>query len=251
MEALVLVVLSCLAPGENWGVARSDNFVVNGPSREFAAEVLHQAELYRRELAIAWLGEELEQGDGPAIIQVRLSEEKDEAATWPIDSRQREHHLVWITTNSELALGSTLAHEITHVVFATRFGDSFPNWANEGIAGICDDTATKELRAKLLRDFARSQRWPNLRDVLTADGISPSDQHAYTVSVSLTRYLLSRGSHADFVAFAQLGTKSGWDVAAQKYYGYARVEQLAADWQAWATQNPDAELKPVVLPEAR
>ncbi|MDA7978500.1 MAG: DUF1570 domain-containing protein [Pirellulales bacterium] len=251
MEALILAVLSFLAPAENWGIARSENFVVNGPSREYAAEVLEQAEIYRRELALAWLGEELPLGEGPAIIQVRLSDEKDEAITWPINSRSREHHLVWITSKSELALGSTLAHEITHVVLATRFGDAFPHWANEGIASICDDERTKKIRSRLIREYAKTGRWPKLRDVLIAENISPTNQHAYTVSVSLTRYLLSRGTHADFVAFAQRGIQSSWDRAAQECYGFSSVEQLAAAWQSWAAQNPDAELEPVLLPAAR
>ncbi len=248
MEALVLTVLSCVLPCENPGYARSENFVVQGPSPEFAQEVLKHAETYRRELSLAWFGEELLAGEGPAIIHVQLSDQKDEAMTWPMAARGREHHMVWITSNSELALGSTLAHEITHVVLITRFGDDFPHWANEGIAGICDDAPTKQIRARLLRKFAAERSWPRLRDVLDAESISPADQNAYTVSVSLTRFLLSRGTQAEFIAFVTHGAKSGWDAAVRDAYGFQRVEQMEIAWQTWAAANPDAELELVMLP---
>lgn len=252
LKALALALLlntAALAetPNDTWGMARSENFVVNGPSREFAAEVLSQAELYRRELALAWLGEELPTGQGPAIIHVRVSDEKDEASTWPMDSEKREHHLVWITSSADLALGSTLAHEMTHVVLATRYGDDFPVWANEGIAGICDDTATKRIRAGLLRNFARRRTWPQVAEVLRSKNISPADQQSYTVSVSLTRYLLSRGDKAQFLRFATDGQHAGWDQAAKSVYGFASVKELATAWQAWATAHPDAELEAVPL----
>ena len=69
-------------------------------------------------------------------------------------------HRVWLTTSKRRALGSTLAHEITHLVLNARFSDGMPAWANEGIASLRDDAGRSAERQKILRRFARRNEWP-------------------------------------------------------------------------------------------
>ena len=43
---------------------------------------MQKAEQYRREIALAWLGEELPPTSGPTIINVRFEDEANRGLTW-------------------------------------------------------------------------------------------------------------------------------------------------------------------------
>ncbi len=239
MEALALVctLLVAAAPQAPRGLVCNENVTVNAPTQELAEAVLAQAQHYRQQAALRWLGRALPPGAGPVVIHVEIDPTKDRAITWPIDSPKRSFHAMWITSSRELALGATLAHEMTHVVLATQFGNTLPAWANEGAAGQEDDDATRAARQRVAARWYRDGRWPPLRDVLEAQRLSPADQEAYTAAVSLTDFLLTRADAARFLAFATSGPAVGWDRAAQQHYGFAGVSQLESAWRTWHLQT--------------
>jgi hypothetical protein len=167
-------------PGEPVSsLAQSDNFVVCAPSRDLADDVLAQAESLRVRIAEQWLGEKLPPGIGPAIIRVRLSETQDEGLSWVADSPTRLSHLMWLTTTRESALGTTLAHEMTHVVLATQFPGQLPAWASEGAAGLEDDAARAATRRNIISWYSKTGNWPDLEKVLASDRIVPTDRSRY------------------------------------------------------------------------
>jgi hypothetical protein len=226
------------------GIAGSKNFTVlqrGAPRGERLAQaVLERAEALRKEIALQWLGEELPPGREVVHITVELSSEEDRGLTLLCGPGRalRGDHRMWLTTSRERALGSTLAHEMTHVVLAARFPRGMPVWANEGIASLCDDAQRGEDRRQLWRQWAREGRFPELEKVLYAASIAPTDETAYAVGVSVTEYLLSRGDRARLIQFVEQGQRDGWDAALRDSYGLADVGELERHWQAWLMSNP-------------
>jgi hypothetical protein len=229
------IVVLLPSNGLGAGFARSHNFVILAPDDATAQAVLEKAEAYRASIAREWLGEELPQGMGPAAITVIVSSTEDEGLTWAMDAPDRRFHRVWLTTSIERALGSTLEHEITHVIFASHaHPNRLPAWAEEGVASLKDDPERHAIRRRILAGFGVQQRWPNLRTLFDAASISHSDQGSYAASSSVMEYLTSFGDKTTVVPFAVDGRRLGWDAALRRYYGLRSVEQLQVVWQAWA-----------------
>jgi hypothetical protein len=207
--------------------------VVTAPTKQLAADVLDRAEALRDQIALDWLGAKLPPSVGPALIHVRLSETEDKGLAWVADHPSRLSHIVWLTTTREQALRSALAHEMTHVVLATRYPGQLPAWANEGIAGLEDDAERQQIRTQILDWYVRTENWPNVRAVLAADAIARHDQAKYAVAVSLTEFLVDPQLRPQFVAFAVAGKRDGWEAALQHYYGMSDAAALQLAWQKW------------------
>jgi len=221
------------------GIAGSKNFTVLAPrGGHLADEVLSRAEELRVHIAIAWLGQELPEGKGLTHITVELSKDKDEGLTLlagpgravPGDNR------MWLTTSRERATGSTLAHEVTHIVLATHFAKGMPVWVNEGIASLEDDEQRHETRRELVRQWARTGQWPSLEKLLDQRKIAPSDQASYAASVSLTEFLLAKGDRRELITFIERAQQEGWEAALNRSYGIRGVADLQRQWQTWAAR---------------
>ena len=143
-----------------------------------------------------------------------------------------------MSTSPERALGSTLAHEMAHVVLATRFPhpNRLPAWLEEGIASRYDDEDRQKTRQAQITYFVETGHWPSVDSLFTAANIAAQDKELYTVAASLTEFLLSRNSDKQMLLeFGQYGNTAGWDAALQKYYGIRDVVQLQGRWQRWVT----------------
>ena len=211
-----------------------ENFTVIAPNQALAEAVARQAEIFRRQAAIEWLGEELPDRAGRSLITVDIAPRKDEGATWPIDSPQRTLHQIWLTTSVERAVGSTLRHEIVHTILDTHFyPQSLPAWASEGIASQADDNGRKENQRRIVAQWARSGQWPALGRLLVCPQIEHNDLNRYAAASSLLAYLVERGGRPRAVAFAAAGANRGWDRATAEFYG-GDLARLQSDWQAWA-----------------
>jgi hypothetical protein len=223
--------------GLDLGVAGSKNFTVLAPRGDHLADkVLARAEVLRKEVALAWLGEELPEGKGLTHITVELAKDQDEGLTLlcgPGRALSGDHRM-WLKTSPERATGTTLAHEVTHIVLAIHFPKGMPAWANEGIASLEDDEERHETRRKLVQQWARSGQWPSLDRVLDLRVIAPSDQAGYAASVSLTEFLLAKADRSTLIGFIELAQQDGWNTALSKCYGIANVAELQRQWQDWA-----------------
>ncbi len=238
MEATLLLCAALVAAAPaDIGLASSANFIVHAPDHRIAEDVLRHAEQYRVQLAQAWLGHTLPEGEGPVIIHVRISPDEDHAAMLPLKRPHRTHHIIWLKTSEQLACGATLAHELLHCILATKFGERLPAFAQEGCAGLEDDAAVRAVRRRILADMAFSGQYPQLRSVLDRQLIPANDQTAYTVSCSLAEFLFARGSRGTFLQFAVDGAGGNWDAAARRHYGYSSLSALEADWQRWVSNQ--------------
>lgn len=226
------------------GAARSQSFCVTAPSGDFLAErVLRAAEQCRREIALTWFGEPLDDGIGFAFIHVELCKEQDVGLAM-IDSRNQRDHRIWLQTSADRALGTTLAHEIAHVVLSTRFSDDMPVWATEGVACRYDDPGRAAVRAEIVARFVRSGRWPSIGVLLQAPAIEPTDETSYAAAVSLTDFLLSLGGPDVFLDFVESGQACGWESALRQHYGIASIDVLSDRWRGWVTANQPQTRQP-------
>ena len=216
--------------------AQSENFVVSAPDVETARAVLAKAESLRRTIAIEWLGEAMPDGIAPTVIRVIISDEEDKGLTWVADRADRLSHMMWLTTSRERATGSTLAHEMAHVVMATRFPGELPAWLDEGIASRQDDARRIAARREILAWYARTGNWPSLVEMFAAQKIAGSDRAKYALAASLTDYLLTQNDAAKLFEFAQAGRELGWDAALRTHYGIAHTRELESRWRVWASR---------------
>jgi hypothetical protein len=217
--------------------AASANFVVSAPERELAEAVLKRAEALRETLAQRWLREELPSGVGPTVIRVKLSSAEDKGLSWVADNEARLSHLMWLTTSRELAVGSTLAHEMTHVVLATRYPGAVPAFANEGAACEQDDPERVAMRKRIVEWWAQTGNWPHVGELFEAKQIDPADAARYALACSVTEFLLTRGDRAKFIDFAVAGPVRGWPTAVREFYGFNNLMTLQTAWRDWAVES--------------
>lgn len=217
--------------------AASANFVVSAPDKALAEEVLRKAESLRQSLAQRWLKETLPAGVGPTVIRVKLSQAEDKGLSWVADNQARLSHLMWLTTSRELAVGSTLAHEMTHVVLATRYPGEMPPFATEGAACEQDDPERLAMRKQIVAWWAQTGNWPHVSDALEARQIAPSDAARYALACSLTEFLLERGDRLHFLKFAVAGARQGWPTAVRDFYGYSDLMSLQTAWRDWVIES--------------
>ena len=161
------------------GIAGSENFTVLAvKAGGFLAEkVLDQSEKLRKKIALEWTGNLIQDGIEVTHIHIEIDETKDDGFTLLAGPGRRfsGDNRMWLTTSRTRAVGSTLAHEITHVVLAARFPAGMPVWANEGIASLQDDDERKASRKKLLRALTQQKKWPSLTRVLDLKSMPSSD----------------------------------------------------------------------------
>ena len=233
--ALWLAVLAISLESRAAEMAHSENFIVLAPDPSAAEEVLARAEQYRKEIAVEWLGQELPPSVGRTTINVEFVDGEDRALTWPAEGPSRKYHKMWLTSSRDRAAGSTLRHEIAHVVLHTRYPDMLPAWADEGIASLYDDPRRQETRRGILAWYAQTGNWPGLREVLQSKQIPADDQASYSVAASLAEYLLSRAGKHVLLAFAVAGNdRQDWDAALAQHYGISSVADLERQWRTWA-----------------
>ncbi len=219
---------------------RSPNFIVlAGADERLAEEVLKSAERLRRSLAINWFGHELPPGAQPAIIEVRLQSDRDEGLTWLAGTQTESRHRIWIHAPRDRVLGSTLAHELTHVLLHERFPDGMPAWANEGVASLADDPVRQAGYRHYVEQLAGGEQWPSLATLFERREIAPADEAAYALSTSLVRFLLSCSTPSTLFDFVAAGPVDGWDRALWTNYELRDRDELQERWRRWVLKELD------------
>ena len=241
---LALLFLSLLVPAalgaghvynENFSVL-TPNWATQADTDEYAQQLLVQAEKYRKEIAQEWLGAELPRGVGRTLINVRFTEARDAGLTWPDAGRHRT--TLYLATTPERALGTTLKHEMCHVVLATRFPQTkrLPAWIEEGIASRYDDGERSGARRRLIDWWVDTSNWPGIASALHAQRISATDRVSYTVASSVVEVLLARGSKAKLLEFAQ-AARGDLSAALETHYQIRGLVALESKWKAWVTSS--------------
>ena len=221
------------------------NFSVTAPTPELAKKFGDQAEYYRREKAMEWLGKEMPPWSRRCPLRVDVTmDAAGGATTFTFGSDGGGRSMVTSQTmeikgNVKQLLNSVLPHEITHTVLAQHFGKPVPRWADEGGSVLSEndeeryshDVRCRELlnqgKGILLSVLFRMTEYPRDMVVLYAQGYS------------VTAYLVDRGGGGQtgrgkllrFLGAGMQGnTVETWNNAARQVYGIESVDALQVAW---------------------
>jgi hypothetical protein len=128
-------------------------------------------------------------------------------------------------------LENTLPHEVSHVIVAELMGDRpLPLWANEGLAMLAETQRTRVIYAAIVRAHHRRGRLYPLK-TLTAMVSYPDEKRLfYGQSLSLVRFLLTRGDRAQLLAMLLVGVSES---SLRDYYGLGGFLGLQQAWLRW------------------
>lgn len=223
-------------PKQPLGFASDDNFSVIAPSQGLADEVLKKANELRTDITQKWLRKKLKDGDGRAIIKVKLSNSSNTGNTWKKDPPIRTNYVVEVSAKLE-RLYAILAHEITHVIFLETFKEELPIWADEGIACLQEDEESLNARCRIAKNSAQATDRSKLENLFKAVDVPGEIRGSDSIATSLVQFFVARGGEEKFIAFSMDGKKEGWDVALFRYYKIKNIDELKRQWQDWLTKK--------------
>lgn len=227
---LLLMELPLLAGAS----ARTTNFVVEASSTEVARQIAERAEACRRDIAVAWLGQELPNWPRPCPIRVQLTRGEAGGLT------SFGFHLGRVTDQSmkvegrlERILASAIPHEVTHTIFAAYLGGPMPRWADEGASLLSEDDRELARHDQIVADlFQRHGEFPLARLFVMEE--YPTDLMGfYGQGYSISRFLIEIGGRPRFLRFVRDAQRQDWDAATQAHYSLGDVRELERAWLAW------------------
>ncbi|MEX1230901.1 MAG: hypothetical protein WEB58_11725 [Planctomycetaceae bacterium] len=223
---------------------RTKNFVVHAATAEIAHQVGEAAEVYRRELAIEWLGMEFKPWGQPCPITVTVGTMgAGGATTFTFDRGEVYNWNMRIQGSLERILDSVLPHEISHTVFATHFRRPLPRWADEGAATLVEHESERRRQSLLAQQLISDRTKIPLKTLLTIKEYPQEMQKVlmlYAEGYTLAHFLVDRGGKSKFVKFLDEAHQAGWDRALKRHYEYTSVKSLETEWQSWVMAGEPA-----------
>ena len=228
------------------------NFVVHAPNQQIAQKVGEYAERWRREKALEWIGREMPQWGRKCPLEVSVTPAGSSGeTTFAFDNGAILDQRMHVSGSLERILDSVLPHEITHTVFAYKFRQPLPRWADEGGSVLSEDDHERRKHDDLIRRFlAKGNQAYRLRTLMTMMQYPHTGEDVITLyaeGYSVVRFLVESGTKQGFLEFLADGIQPqmGWDRALQKHYGLRNIEQLEQAWLKWmlAWCKPEARLQ--------
>jgi hypothetical protein len=247
---------------------RTPNFVIQTPNPQLAQQFAQAAEHYRRELAIAWLGEPMPEWSEPCVVTVEVGPNLGAggATTFVFSGGEVYGWRMTIQGSAQRVLDSVLPHEITHMIFACRFRRPLPRWADEGGATSVEHPSERAKHHKMLVQFLQSNRGIAFNRMFAMAEYPPDVMPLYAQGYTLSEFLIQQGGRAEFLDFLSDGMENDqWSAATARHYGYQNVGALQNAWFAWVQNGfppiespgsrpahaPGAELLAANQPQAR
>ncbi len=219
---------------------RTQNFLVEAPTAQIAQQIGQDAEFYRREKAIQWLGTEMPPWPRPCPLRVVLSMNgSGGATTFSYDQGQVLSQEMQIEGTLERLRASVLPHEVTHTVFAYAFRRPVPRWADEGGSVLSEDDLERTRHDQYVRRILNTPgRAIPLRRLFSMSEYPADVMVLYAEGFSVSNFLVNQGEglsaqrtgRQHFLSFVGTGLRSGWDDAVRTHYRYNSVEQLEEAW---------------------
>lgn len=234
--------------------AQSKNFVVTAADEVLAKQVAHEAERYRRELALEWLGHEIADWHQKCPIQVELGPHSGGETTFvfvgPPGQAQPTEWSMKIFGPANRLLDAVLPHEVTHTIFATHFGRPLPRWADEGACTTVEHESERKKIQGLLMDYltARPSRGIPFNRLFLLMQYPDDMLPLYAQSYSLAQFLVLQQGRQHFIKFVERGlalcprdmTTPAWDLALREFYGFQDLSELQVAWVDWVKAgSPD------------
>ena len=234
----VVAMLAGLSQSLEAATYQTVNFAVTSDRPEVAEQVGKAAELYRRQLAVFWLGKPLPNWSRPCRISVR--EGALGAGGQTTFQFVRGEVLNWrmqVQGTLERILDSVLPHEINHTIFACHFRRPLPRWADEGAATLFEHRSEQLKQLALLNEVIRNKNEIiSLRDLLSMKEY-PQGQRPmltlYAQGYALADFLVQqKGRHA-YLKFIADGERGTWEEAISANFDHAGIESLEKNWRGW------------------
>ena len=252
------------ANAQNYRQARnapvvSENFVVRANDPLLAQKVSTEAERFRRELAVQWLGKELPTWNQKCPITVEVARHAGGETSFafmtygtgrgnPIDWRMK------IFGPPDRLLDAVLPHEVTHTIFATHFGRPLPRWADEGACTTVEHASERKKNHRMLMDFlsASPSRGIPFNRMFTMRNYPHDILPLYAQGYSLAKFLILQKGKRKFLDYISEGLKNesqmhelrAWDKATNDFYGFRDLSDLQIAWLEWVrngSQESDFE----------
>lgn len=248
--ALVLAVLACSITGASF---RTQNFIVTATSPSLAREVAVSAERFRKELALEWLGYELQPWPSPIPIRVHSAGHLGAGGVTSfvfVDNVPEQWQMTLQGTRQRV-LDSVLPHEISHTVFATHFGRPLPRWADEGACTTVEHTSEKQKQHALLLRYLTTNRGIPFNQMLRMKDYPRDIMTLYSQGFSVSQYLIAHRGKRIFIKFLERAMKDqDWDAAIGEYYPFQNASDLQTKWVAWVGKGSPRIQSPTLPPVA-
>ena len=219
---------------------RTPNFIVQTQTPQLAEQFAKAAEQYRRDLAIAWLGEPMRDWSQPCVLtaQVGANLGAGGATTFVFDRGEVFGWRMTIQGSHERILDSVLPHEITHMILACRFRQPVPRWADEGAATSVEHPSERAKHYRMLVKFLQSNRGIAFNRMFAMEEYPRDIMPLYAQGYTLCDYLIQKGGRREFIAFLDEALQTEqWSTALQRHYGVASVGGLQEAWLAWVRRG--------------
>lgn len=219
---------------------RTQNFIVTAPNAQLAKEMCQAAEVYRRDLALEWLGKELPPWQAPCPITINVGSHLGAGgATSFMFQQGRPYGWAMNIQGSRVRLlDSVLPHEVTHTIFATHFGQPLPRWADEGACTTVEHDSEKNKQKQMLIQFLTTGRGIAFNRMFAMKEYPHDIMPLYSQGYSLARYLIAQGGKQKFVRYVGDGMKTNnWTAATQKHYGLQSLSELQVTWLDWVRRG--------------
>ena len=183
---------------------KTTNFVVSAPTPQLAKEIGDQAEVYRRDLAIEWLGQELPAWSKPCPIHAQVDQNLGAggATSFVFDRGEVYGWKMNIQGSHERILDSVLPHEVTHTIFASYFRQPLPRWADEGACTTMEHRSEIAKQEKNLINYLHSGRGIPFSQMFAMKEYPQDVMPLYAQGHSLSEWLIESRGRKEFLDFS-------------------------------------------------
>jgi hypothetical protein len=210
-----------------------------------AKEIGDAAEMWRKKLAIEWVGEEMPTWSQRCPITARLASGAGGATSFVFDHGEVFDWRMNIQGPRERILDSVLPHEITHTIFASHFRKPLPRWADEGACTTVEHKSEVAKQERMLIDFLKSGRGIAFSQMFAMTEYPKDVMPLYSQGHSLSQWLIESRGRREFLAFLNDGMNDdNWPRAVEQHYGFANLTAMQDAWLAWVKAG-----RPQLTPE--
>jgi hypothetical protein len=219
---------------------KTTNFTVSAPTPQLAKEIGDQAEVYRRDLAMEWLGKELPAWSKPCPIFADVAQNKGAggATSFVFDRGEVFNWNMKIQGSRERILDSVLPHEVTHTIFASYFRQPLPRWADEGACTTVEHQSEVDKQERNLIQFLKSGRGIPFSQMFAMKEYPSDVMPLYAQGHSLAEWLIENRGRKEFLEFVGDGMQDeNWGRAVREHYGFNSLLQMQTSWNDWVKQG--------------
>lgn len=217
---------------------RTQNFIVMAPTPELARTVGESAEMFRRDLAVYWLGGELPPWPNPCPVRVIAGDNLAAQGVTTYNRAPVRDFQMEVVGSPQRILDSVLPHEVTHTILATYFGRPLPRWADEGICTTVEHESERQKHEAKLREFLRSRRGIAMNKLFLLTEYPSDVLPMYAQGYSVCQFLIAQNGPREFVAFlGDYMQNPSWTQNVRRHYGYESLAELQQSWLSWVSNG--------------